>query len=174
LGFVVADYLCENRGGSFKKRDDLYQLAEVRIGKREIQILKPLTYMNLSGEGVRSFCQESEIEPEQIVVVCDDTSLPLGKIRLRASGSDGGHKGLRSIIANMETEDFPRLRMGIGFPPPGLALEEYVLRNFTEEEIPFAKAMVLRAYQATVRVVESDLKEAMNTYNPDPEDVDSK
>jgi len=169
LGFVVADYLCEKRDGSFEKKDKLYQLAEIQIAQREIQILKPSTYMNLSGEAVRSFCEEFGIEPGQVIVVCDDTNLPLGKIRLRASGSDGGHKGLRSVITDMESEDFPRLRMGIGLPQPGLSLEEYVLRDFTEGEIPAAKAMVLRAYEAIIEVVESGLKEAMNIYNRGPE-----
>lgn len=174
LGFVVADYLCEKRGGSFEKRDSLYELAKIRIAEEEVEILKPLTYMNLSGEAIRSFCQESGIDPGQVIVVCDDTNLPLGKIRLRASGSDGGHKGLRSVITDMETEDFPRLRMGVGLPQPGLSLEEYVLRDFTEEEIPPAKAMVLRAYEAIIKVIESDLEEAMNLYNRDPEDVNDE
>jgi PTH1 family peptidyl-tRNA hydrolase len=169
LGFVVADYLCEQRGGDFKKRDSLYELAKVRIAEEKIEILKPSTYMNLSGEAVRNFCQEFAIEPGQVIVVCDDTNLPLGKIRLRTSGSDGGHQGLRSVITNIKTGDFPRLRMGIGLPPPGLSLEEYVLRDFTEEEIPAAKAMVLRAYEAIIEVVESGLKEAMNIYNRGPE-----
>ncbi|MFQ5868921.1 MAG: aminoacyl-tRNA hydrolase [Candidatus Zixiibacteriota bacterium] len=174
LGFVVADYLCEKRDGSFQKRDSLYELAEIRIAEKEIEILKPLTYMNLSGEALRSFCEEFGVDLGQVIVVCDDTNLPLGKIRLRASGSDGGHKGLRSVIANMETEDFPRLRMGVGLPQPGLSLEEYVLRDFTEEEIPSAKAMVLRAYEAIIKVIESGLKEAMNLYNRDPEDVNDE
>jgi len=171
---VVANYLCEKIGGNFKKRDSLYELAEVRIAEEEIEILKPSTYMNLSGEAVKNFCQEFGVEPGQILVVCDDTNLPLGKIRLRTSGSDGGHKGLGSVITNMETEDFPRLRMGIGPPQPGLSLEEYVLRDFTEGEIPAAKAMVLRAYEAIITVVVSGLKEAMNVYNRDPEDVDEE
>jgi len=174
LGFVVADYLCEKRGGSFEKRDSLYELAEIRIAEKEIEILKPLTYMNLSGEALRSFCEEFGVDPGQVIVVCDDTNLPLGKIRLRASGSDGGHKGLRSVIADMESEDFPRLRMGIGLPQPGLSLEEYVLRDFIEEEIPSAKAMVLRAYEAIIKVVESGLEEAMNLHNRDPEDVNDE
>ena len=172
LGFVVADYLCEKRGGSFEKKDKLYELAEIQIAQREIHVLKPSTYMNLSGEALRSFSQESGIDLGQVIVVCDDTNLPLGKIRLRASGSDGGHKGLRSVITDMETEDFPRLRMGVGLPQPGLSLEEYVLRDFTEEEIPSAKAMVLRAYEAIVEVVESGLEEAMKLYNRDTEDTD--
>jgi len=174
LGFVVADYLCERRGGSFEKRDSLYELAEIRIAEKEIEILKPLTYMNLSGEALRSFCEEFGVDPGQVIVVCDDTNLPLGKIRLRASGSDGGHKGLRSVIADMESEDFPRLRMGIGLPQPGLSLEEYVLRDFIEEEIPSAKAMVLRAYEAIIKVIESGLEEAMNLHNRDPEDVNDE
>jgi len=172
LGFVVADYLCEKRGGSFQKRDSLYELAKIRIAEEEVEILKPLTYMNLSGEALRSFCEEFGIDLGQVIVVCDDTNLPLGKIRLRASGSDGGHKGLRSVITDMETEDFPRLRMGVGLPQPGLSLEEYVLRDFIEEEIPSAKAMVLRAYEAIVEVVESGLEEAMKLYNRDTEDTD--
>ena len=174
LGFVVADYLCEKRGGSFEKKDKLYELAEIQIAQREIHVLKPSTYMNLSGEAVRSFCEEFGIDLGQVIVVCDDTNLPLGKIRIRASGSDGGHKGLRSVITDMETEDFPRLRMGVGLPQPGLSLEEYVLRDFTEEEIPSAKAMVLRAYEAIIKVVESGLEEAMNLHNRDTEDVNDE
>ncbi len=174
LGFVVADYLCEKRGGSFEKKDKLYELAEIQIAQREIHVLKPSTYMNLSGEALRSFCEEFGIDLGQVIVVCDDTNLPLGKIRLRASGSDGGHKGLRSVITDMETEDFPRLRMGVGLPQPGLSLEEYVLRDFTEEEIPSAKAMVLRAYEAIIKVIESGLEEAMNLYNRDTEDVNDE
>lgn len=174
LGFVVADYLCEQKGGSFKKRDSLYQLAEVRIARRKIHLLKPLTYMNDSGEAVKSFSDKHQIGAQEILVLSDDTNLPLGKLRLRASGSDGGHQGLRSIMAHLDTEDFPRLRMGVGPTGAGLPLEDFVLRDFTEEEIPLAKEMVLNAYEATVKVVESSLKEAMNIFNRDAEDVNTK
>ena len=173
LGFVVAKYICEQKGGSFKKRDSLYELAEVRIARRKIYLLKPLTYMNDSGEAIKSFSDEHEMGAQEILVLSDDTNLPLGKLRLRVSGSDGGHQGLRSIIAHLDTEDFPRLRMGVGLPGAGLPLEDFVLRDFTEEEVPLAKGMVLNAYEATMKVVETSLKEAMNIFNRDAEDVNT-
>jgi PTH1 family peptidyl-tRNA hydrolase len=156
LGFMVVDTLAGGREfkagkGSFYSRE--IELSSPR-GSREtsgrVVLLKPTTYMNRSGLAVTEFAGESNISPAELLVIADDFYLQFGQLRLRKSGSDGGHKGLASIIYHLGSEDFPRLRLGIGPVPEGIAAEEFVLRPFAADETDKAGEMVRRAAEAVV------------------------
>lgn len=131
VGFMVTDRLlarknlrlCDKFSGFFAKSEDTL-------------FLLPLTYMNLSGRAVIELMNFYKLSPHDIIVIFDDASLPLGTLRFRAGGSDGGHKGIKSIIDTIGTSDFARLKVGIDEPPPDMPLENYVLGNFTKEETP--------------------------------------
>ena len=128
-------------------------------------IVRPHTYMNESGIAVAHFVQEHDVSLDKLIVVCDDCYLPLGKVRIRRSGSDGGHNGLASIIDCLGTEDFSRLRVGIGNPPPDIDLIEYVLEEFQAEEKSIIQDAVLVATEAILSVLSDGIEQAMNTFN---------
>jgi PTH1 family peptidyl-tRNA hydrolase len=133
IGFKVADALA--KASAFLFRSDRYgDVAELKYKGRTIILLKPNTYMNLSGKAVRYWMQEEKIQLENLLVVTDDTALPFGAQRLRAKGSDGGHNGLKSITEILGTQDYARLRMGIGSNYGPGQLVQYVLGEWNEEE----------------------------------------
>ncbi len=133
IGFDVADFLCRDLEGSW--RDDHHgELAEVKYKGRTVILLKPNTYMNLSGKAVRYWLQKEKITLENSLIVCDDLNLVFGKQRLRAKGSDGGHNGLKSIQEMLGTDAYPRLRIGIGDNFSRGRQVNYVLGKWTEDE----------------------------------------
>ncbi len=129
LGFMVVDLLAQRWGARWRPGRGDYWEAE-----GEALLVKPTTFMNLSGIAVRQLAERYGLEPEEILVIVDDVNLPFGRLRLRTKGSSGGHRGLESIIFHLGTENFPRLRVGIGPKPEGLSLADFVLSEFTEEE----------------------------------------
>jgi PTH1 family peptidyl-tRNA hydrolase len=134
----------------------------------EVVLAQPLTYMNNSGEAVRSLLERHGVPPGGLIVCCDDLHLPLGSVRLRKKGSDGGHNGLRSIIREIGTAEFPRLRCGIrgaAAPAPGDATAGYVLSAFEGAELPGARQMVSDAAEAVLAVVRDGIDRAMNVVN---------
>ena len=134
-GFMLADSIALNSGLTFRENFKLKSLtANYRTGCEDYLIIKPTTFMNLSGEAVRAAADYYKIPIEDILIVYDDISLPLGKIRFRQNGSDGGHNGIKSIIQHFGTQDFARLKIGIG-PQPNIPSEVFVLQNFTKEEL---------------------------------------
>lgn len=133
VGFNAIDLLCRQLEGSW--HDDHHgELAEVKYKGRALLLLKPNTYMNLSGKAVRYWLQKEKIPMERSLVVCDDINLPFGKLRLRPRGSDGGHNGLKNIQAVLETDVYPRLRIGIGSDFGRGRQVNYVLGEWTEDE----------------------------------------
>ena len=159
-GFRVLDRLAEEEGLVFREKSDAL-LAEWDRG----WLMKPLTYMNLSGRAVAPFVRKKGIPLDRLLVVHDDLDLPLGKIRLKRGGSSGGQRGVASIIESLGDDGFDRLRIGIGRPPPGVDAARYVLSPFTpEEEKTFAK--VLEAAADAVRVwKEEGLSAAQSRFN---------
>ena len=135
-----------------------------RVAGGSVMVAKPLTYMNLSGDAVRLLVNAYLESPQEMIVVYDDIDLPLGRLRIRPNGSSGTHNGMRSIIAELQTENFPRLRVGIGSNEQG-RLRDYVLDEFTAEEQPVVDKAVERAVDALVLFVRGDLKRAMNQFN---------
>lgn len=164
IGFELVDRLAlaPPKAGFSRKFDGL--LAEADIDFRRVLLLKPLTFMNLSGRAVRQATQFYKIEPSDVLVVCDDLSLPLGKLRIRPSGSDGGQKGLRDILAHLGTPDVPRLRIGIG----GRGLldaVDFVLSRFRPAERAAIDEALITASQAVAVWVSQGIDAAMNRFN---------
>ncbi len=143
LGCEVVDLL---KGESkFIPGNGSYHYCETSISSLKIALLKPTTYMNRSGIAVKSFVESEDLQVEQILVVADDFNLPLGRIRVRRGGSDGGHNGLASVIYHLDSDGFPRIRLGIGPVPENADTEDFVLEKFTRKEEPKAKEMIERA-----------------------------
>lgn len=148
---------------SLKKLE--FELFSASWEGEEVGVALPRVYVNLSGLAVRALREALSLELPHILVACDDANLPLGKIRLRPKGSDGGHKGLRSIIDVLGTQDFPRLRMGIGRPPEGCDMVEFVLSPFSADERPVVEEMLERACEAVEEWVRSGIEKAMSKFN---------
>ena len=166
-GFAVVDALAESLGLRLRTTGVLRLAAGRRLGT-VIVLAQPLTYMNNSGEAVAPLLREQGAAPGELIVCCDDLHLPLGHLRLRKAGSDGGHNGLRSLIRDLGTDAFPRLRCGIRgttAPRPGEATAGYVLSPFESEEFPAVRAMVRDAAEAVRTAAGAGIDRAMNIVN---------
>ncbi len=139
-----------------------------RVAGGSVMLAKPLTYMNLSGDAVKLLVNAYLEATDELMVVYDDIDLPLGRLRIRPNGSAGTHNGMRSIISTLQTEQFPRLRIGIGASDQG-RLRDYVLDEFTSEEQPIVDRAIERAVDALVLFARGDLRRAMNQFNKDEE-----
>jgi PTH1 family peptidyl-tRNA hydrolase len=168
IGFEVIDRLAEGgtRASFSRKFDGL--AAEIEIDFRRVTLLKPETFMNLSGRSVAQALRFYKLETTDLLVVCDDLSLPLGKLRIRGGGSDGGQKGLRDITAHIGRDDFPRLRIGIGQRGEADAAD-FVLSRFRNAERPVIDDAMILAAQAVAVWTTQGLDAAMNRFNGPPE-----
>lgn len=167
IGFNVVDYLAESpRAGRFQTRFQ-GQVAELREDGRKLLLIKPETYMNLSGRCVREVLAFYKVPREDLLVVCDDINLPLGKLRVRARGSDGGQKGLRDIRAHLGTEEYARLRIGVGAPGQADAAD-YVLSRFRPGEREAVELAIHTAAQAILVWAARGIEVCMNQYNAEP------
>jgi peptidyl-tRNA hydrolase, PTH1 family len=143
------------------------QFAKGRIDGRDVCLVWPMTYMNNSGRCVAQFARFYKVKPEQIIVICDDLSLPLGKLRIRKSGSSGGQKGLGDIIQAMGTQAIPRLRIGIDATPPSWDTADFVLSKFSDAERAIVNDGLARAEAAVTSWLRDGIDHAMNTFNRD-------
>jgi len=164
IGFEAVDRLARGGAGTAFTRKFEGLLAEVEFDFRRALLLKPETFMNLSGRSVRQALQFYKLDPADLLVLCDDLALPLGKLRLRGGGSDGGQKGLRDIAAHLGTTDFARLRVGIGDRGP-VDAADYVLGRFRAAERPIIDDALITATQAVAVWVTQGLDAAMNRFN---------
>lgn len=168
LGFEVVDFL---KGKSdFVAGEGDYYRCDTVVSSVKIVLLKPTTYMNRSGIAIRQIVEVEDLSPKEILIVADDFNLPLGRIRLRLSGSDGGHNGLASVIYNLGTEDFPRIRLGIGPVPGDVDAEEFVLERFKQSEVAPAEKMVKRAVNAVSVWLEEGFEKSASVFNLAPVD----
>ena len=166
IGFLAADELQRRTGAKFNKLRFRALTGEVTLGGKRVLVVKPQTYMNLSGEAVKLAGGFYKIPPERILVISDDVSLPLGKLRIRAGGSAGGHNGLKIIIAHLGTDQFPRIRVGVGAPThPEYEMVDWVIGSFTPAEKKVAEEAVGRAVDAAACLIERGVQEAQNRYN---------
>ena len=164
-GFMLADSIALNDNLTFRENSRLKCLmTNLRDGINDFLIIKPTTFMNLSGEAVRAVMDYYKISNEDILIVYDDISLDLGKIRFRPNGSDGGHNGIKSVIQHLGTQDFARLKIGIG-PQPNLPSEVYVLQNFSKEDLETLKDVLTTAKAAISYYYEEGMAAAQNKYN---------
>jgi peptidyl-tRNA hydrolase, PTH1 family len=168
IGFEVIDRLAEGgSGASFSRKFDGL-LAETEIDFRRVLLLKPQTFMNLSGRAVAAALRFYKLELTDLLVVCDDLSLPLGKLRIRGGGSDGGQKGLRDITAQLGSETYTRLRVGIGERGP-VDAADFVLSRFRSAERPIIDDALILAAQAIAVWTAQGVAAAMNRFNGPPE-----
>ena len=173
MGFLAIDHIARKVGAVLdqKKKKTLY--GKFDYDGEEVILLKPQTFMNLSGEAVPYIASFPKIPPQDIIVICDDVTLPFGTIRVRENGSDGGHNGLKSLISSLDSNLFPRVRVGVDAPDPDdQELSEYVLDPFPEEEERLLPAILERVSSAAILMLQSEFQKAMSLYNgPLPEPV---
>ncbi len=168
VGYGVVDLLAASpRAGRFQERlaGEVAELTE-DVGK--VLLVKPLTFMNLSGQCVREVLDFYKVPVEELLVVCDDINLPLGKLRFRARGSHGGHNGLRNIQQHLGTNEYARLRIGVGGPEKDLV--DHVLSRFRASELPIIKDAITLAAQAVTVWIEKGTEVCMNRYNSEASD----
>jgi PTH1 family peptidyl-tRNA hydrolase len=165
LGFRVVEALAAARRGKWGEPARKMRTASIRFRDSHGMLVEPLTYMNLSGDVLPPIVIAESLPSSRVLVVCDDIALPLGQIRLRASGTDGGHNGLKSIIERLNTLDFPRLRLGCGPVPPRVDAAEFVLAEFLPEEEAAVDAMLLEAVACTESWVVDGIGKAMSRFN---------
>ena len=165
IGFLAADALEKRAGVKFNKLRYRALTGEVTLGGQRVLVVKPQTYMNLSGEAVKLAGGFYKIPPEHILVLYDDISLPLGKLRIRASGSAGGHNGIKNIIAHLGTDAFPRIKVGVGAPQQEDGLVDWVIGSFTAAERKVVDAAIDKALDAAECVIEKGVSEAQNRFN---------
>jgi peptidyl-tRNA hydrolase, PTH1 family len=185
IGFDVIDRLA-GRLGLIAKPGDFDRLAKAKFdgltmdgiaplpggGSEKVLLLKPLTYMNLSGRSVNAAMAFYQLTPKEIIIVLDDLALPCGKIRLRAGGSSGGHNGLKDIEQVLASSAYPRLRLGIDAPPGRVPAKDYVLGRFSEDQRAGIEPAIDRAVSAIQLWIESGIESAMNRFNADGEKSD--
>ena len=166
-GFAVLDLVASRLGVSFSK-EPKWDAMVARDPASDLVLIKPTTFMNLSGESVCDYARFYKIAPASVLVIADDVALPLGSLRIRREGSSGGQKGLESVLIHFATEQVPRLRVGVGAASTGGDLSSHVLARFRPEEQPLVEESFSRAAEAALSVVNRGLAEAMNLYNGAP------
>ena len=168
LGFAVVDTLAEKEHIYFRDGRGEYLEGSKRISGIEILLIKPCTFMNNSGDAVRDVVARHEVEPHNVLVIADDFQIPLGTLRLRRSGSDGGHNGLYSIIYHLQSDEFPRLRCGIGsesMPKNKNEMARFVLSPFDTNERTVVKNMADRASDAALITATEGIETAIRRFN---------
>lgn len=165
VGFAVIDELVEqyNIPLDVIKHKGMY--GKGKIEGQTVILLKPMTYMNLSGESIAEVAKYYKIPSDDIIVIYDDINLDVGRLRIREKGSAGGHNGIKNIIARLGTEEFPRIRIGVGMKPPKMDLVDYVLSHFSEDDRALMNQGYERACEALKLMLLDDIAGAMNQYN---------
>jgi len=166
VGFMVVDRLAYRLGCVFSRLESKALLSKADYKGKRILIAKPRTYMNLSGLAVSALLRYYRVPLENFLVVYDDIDLPLGTLRLRPEGGSGGQKGVASIIEQLGTEEFPRLRVGIDPPPGSMQASDYVLQDFSSSEADNINPVLDRAVDAILVFIVKGLESAMNKFNP--------
>lgn len=166
VGFRALELLAQEYGVRVNRAKFSGLTGEIKIGQSRVLLLLPQTYMNLSGQSVQQAASYYHLPPERIIVFSDDISLPVGRLRVRPHGSAGGHNGLKSIIACLGSDQFPRVKIGVGAKPhPDFDLADWVLSSFTDPEEKLLQPVLKLAGDAAQEIVQSGTYEAMNRFN---------
>lgn len=166
VGFDVIDLLAEKYNIAVDTKKHRAYIGKGIVGGQKVILAKPQTYMNLSGESVRSLVEYYKVDPEtELLIIFDDISLDVGQLRIRKKGSAGGHNGIKNIIANLGTSVFQRIKVGVGEKPKGYDLADYVLGRFSKEERELIKEGFECAAEAVAMITAGEIDQAMNKYN---------
>jgi PTH1 family peptidyl-tRNA hydrolase len=166
IGFHTIDYIADELGVKVKKLKYKALYGECEINGEKVLLVKPQTYMNLSGESIIEFVKFFKIPVENVIIISDDIALDTGRIRVRGKGSAGGHNGLKSIIYMLNSDAFARVRIGVGAPQhKDHELADFVLGRFGKDEIPVLEEAIIKAYKAVKEIIARGFESAMNKYN---------
>ncbi len=165
-GFMTADAFAREHNVRIDRARFRALTGTCELGGEKVLLMKPQTYMNLSGEAAAQAARFYKIPPQHVLVVSDEVSLPIGKLRVRAKGSAGGHNGLKSLISCLGTEEFPRIRLGVGAPPhPDYDMADWVLAGFRNQDAEDMAAAAVRAAQAVECYILNGPEKTMNRFN---------
>lgn len=165
-GFLCVDELAEKFGFKINKLKFKAVIADTVINSHRVIVMKPQTYMNNSGEAVKEAAGFFKIPPERIIIIFDDISLDVGKLRIKRKGTDGGHNGIKSIVGHLGSTNFPRIKLGVGKKPhPDYDLADWVLSEFKKDEAAPLKQAIDNACDALVLMLDGEIDEAMNRFN---------
>lgn len=165
IGFMVVDELSKRWNIPLNQQKFKGVYGSGIVNGEKVILLKPLTYMNLSGESIRPLMDYYKIGIEDFMVMYDDLDIPVGKLRLRMKGSAGGHNGVKSTIAHLGTQDFNRIRIGIDRPKHGMKVVDYVLARFGAEEMPHVQESIQKSADACEKWIDTSFLQVMNTFN---------
>ncbi len=165
-GFISLDYIADEAGARVNRIKFKSTIGEAKIAGHRCLLMKPSTFMNLSGQAVTEAMRFYQLPPQKVVILCDDINLDVGTIRIRRKGSDGGQNGVKNIIYLSGSEEFPRVKIGIGKKPhPEYDLKDWVLSRFTDKEKSVLKDTLPKIADAVGLIVNDDIDQAMNLYN---------
>lgn len=165
IGFDMVTYLSDQYNIPLRSRENKAIVGKGMIGGQKVMLAQPQTFMNLSGESVRALLDYYKIEIEELIIIYDDISLPVGQIRVRPKGSAGGHNGIKNIIQHLRTEEFARIKIGVGAKPEGGDLVKHVLGRFSREEDGMIRDVFALAEEALIAMLDEDVASAMNRVN---------
>lgn len=165
IGFQAMDYLADKYRIAIDTKKHKGLIGKGFIEGQKVLLVKPMTYMNLSGECLRQIMDFYKLEPEDFIVIYDDINLDVGQLRIRKKGSAGGHNGIKSIIAHLGSQEFPRIRIGVGEKPKEYDLADYVLGRFSKQELEIYDQLMPNIAGATELMIWDDIDQAMNLYN---------
>lgn len=174
MGFLALDHICKKYGASVTRSAHKGLLGEATVAGKRVLLVKPQTFMNLSGECVRSVLDYYKIPPERLIVIYDDITLPVGRLRVRRDGSAGGHNGIKSIIAEIGSQNFPRIRIGVGEKPhPDYDLADWVLSELSETDLKTLEKTFPVACEGLEHILSGDIDGAMQICNKRSADTES-
>ena len=165
IGFDMVTYLSDKYGIALRSKEGKAIVGKGVIEGQKVMLVQPQTYMNLSGESVRALMDYYKLTTDEIVIIYDDISMPVGQVRIRPKGSAGGHNGIKSIIAHLGTQEFPRIKIGVGAKPEHGDLVKHVLGRFSKEDDAKIRDVFALAEEGLLEILQEDVKAAMNAVN---------
>ncbi len=166
VGYMIVDMLATKVGATFKYENKFKsQISQISFEGEKVLLVKPETFMNLSGEAMRAILDFYKLSNKDFLVVYDDVSMDVGAVRFRDKGSDGGHNGIKSIVFHLKTQEFDRMKIGIGPQPQSMPLEAYVLQNFSKDQIEKLKEVVDYSLEAIIFYLKNDILKTQSKFN---------